>query len=127
MAVSGDPLLYVPSGELANYGGAEAVVGESSQFYYYLKHFDSRDPAWFFDEMRNTVYKQITMSITKNDCRSSTSNWINELCLYFGRLSGSDLRGGAAFTNAEMFSRITFPTEYLSANKALEIVYNVYA
>jgi hypothetical protein len=47
--------------------------------------------------------------------------------LYIGRVSGADVRGGVSFTNPEMFSRITFPTEFLSANKALEIVYNVYA
>ena len=126
-ATSGDPLLYVPSGEITNYGGAEAIVGQTTQFYYYLKHFDSRDPVWMFDEAKNTVYKQITMSITADDCRTATSNWINELCLYFGRVGGSDVRGGVNFSNPEMFSRITFPTEYLSANKALEIVYNVYA
>ena len=80
-----------------------------------------------FDEAKNTVYKQITMSITSDDCRTATSNWINELCLYFSRVGGSDVRGGVSFSNPEMFSRITFPTEYLSANKALEIVYNVYA
>ena len=127
MAVSGDPLLYVPNGEIGNYGGAEAITGQSSQVYYYLKHFDSRDPVWMFDEQKNTVYKQITLSITENDCRTATSNWVNELSLYFGRVGGSDIRGGVSFVNPEMFSRITFPTEFLSANKALEIVYNVYA
>jgi hypothetical protein len=126
-ATSGDPLLYIPSGEMGNYGGAEAIVGQSTQFYYYLKHFDSRDPVWMFDEAKNTVYKQITMTLTADDCRTATSNWINELCLYFSRVGGSDVRGGVNFANPEMFSRITFPTEYLSANKALEIVYNVYA
>ena len=112
---------------MGNYGGAEAIVGQSTQFYYYLKHFDSRDPVWMFDEAKNTVYKQITMTITADDCRTATSNWVNELCLYFSRVAGSDVRGGVSFANPEMFSRITFPTEYLSANKALEIVYNVYA
>jgi hypothetical protein len=126
-STSGDPLLYIPAGEIINYGGAEAITGQTTQFYYYLKHFDTRDPVWMFDEAQNTVYKQITMSITANDCRTSTSNWINELCLYIGRASGKDVRGGVAFSNPEMFSRITFPTEYLSGNKALEIVYNVYA
>jgi hypothetical protein len=126
-SASGDPLLYVPGGEIGNYGGAENIVGQPTQFYYYMKHFDSRDPVWFFDEAKNQVYKQITMSVTPNDCRTSTSNWINELCLYFSRVAGVDARGGVSFANPEMFSRITFPTEYLSANKALEVQYNVYA
>ena len=60
------------------YGGAEAITGQSSQVYYYMKHFDSRDPVWMFDEQKNTVYKQITLSITENDCRTATSNWIND-------------------------------------------------
>ena len=124
---AGDPHLFIPPAELANYGGAEAVVNSPNQYYYYLKHFDSRDPVWFFDEIRNTVYKQITMSITKDDCRTSSSNWINELSLYFARVGGVDLRGGVSFVNPEMFSRITFPAEPLSANKSLEIIYNVYA
>lgn len=127
MDSSGDPMLYVPSGEIANYGGAAAIQNRDTQFYYYMKQFDSRDPVWMFDEAKNTVFKQITMSITADDCRSATSNWINELCLYLGKVGGADLRGGIAFTNPEMFSRITFPTEFLSANKALEIIYNVYA
>jgi len=124
---TGDPLLYMPEAEISNYGGAEVLTNVDNQYLYYLKHFDSRDPIWVFDEALNTVYKQITMSITPNDCRTSTSNWINELCLYFGKVSGQDARGGVSFANVEMFSRITFPTEYLSANKALEITYNVYA
>jgi hypothetical protein len=120
----GDPLTYVPAGEIENYGNAEA---DGSGFKYYLKHFDSRDPVWFFDEAANTVYKQIIMSVTPDDCRTATSNWINELCLYFARPGNRDARGGSVFNNPEMFSRITFPTEFLSANKALEITYNVYA
>ena len=127
MSVSGDPLVYIPHNEMANYGGAEAVEGSTSQHMYTLKHFDSRDPTWMFNENENTVYKQIKMSITANDCRTSASNWINELSLFFARPAGMDPRGGVSFANPEMFSRITFPTEFLSANKALEIVYNVYA
>jgi len=124
---TGDPLSYIQPGDIINYGGVQASVASPTQFNYYMKHFDSLDPVWMFDEVANTVYKQITMSITANDCRTATSNWISELCLYFSKASGVDPQGGVAFTNPEMFSRITFPTEFLSANKALEVVYNVYA
>ena len=127
MASSGDPLQYVPSGEIGNYGGAEQVVGSTTKYEYFLKHFDQRDPEWVFDEAANTVYKKIMLSITEDDCRTATSNWINELCLYFARQDANDVRGGAGFTNPEMFSRITFPTEYLSANKSLSIEYRVFA
>lgn len=126
-STAGDPLVYIPSAEIANYGGAEQIVNNTTQFYYYLKHFDNHDPVWMFDETANTVYKQISMSITDEDCRTAASNWVNELCLYFARPAGVDDRGGVVFTNPEMFSRITFPTEFLSANKMLEITYNIYA
>lgn len=126
-SATGDPQTFIPSTEIGNYGNAEAVPGQPTQSMYYLKHFDSRDPVWFFDEATNTVYKQITMSITGDDCRAFGSNQINELCLYFATVAGADANGGVLFSNPEMFSRITFPTEYLGPSKALEVVYNVYA
>jgi hypothetical protein len=122
-----DDNTFIPGNEIGNYGGAEMVEGHPTQFNYYLKHFDNADPAWMFNEEKNTVYKQITLSISAGDCRSATSNWINELALYFSRQDGFDVRGGAVFINPEMFSRITFPTEFLTENKALEIIYNIYA
>lgn len=126
-STSGNPLLYIPGNEIVNYGDGRAVGASTTLFEYYLKHFDGHDPVWFFDESKNTVYKQITLSITQNDCRTAASNYINELALFIGGIGVNDPRGGVTFVNAEMFSRITFPTEYISGNKALEILYNVYA
>lgn len=126
-SASADPLLFIPAGEIGNYGGAAVVSGTTNQFNYYLKHFDNRDPSWFFDENANTVYKEILLSITGDDCRTGTSNYINELALFFSRAGSSDARGGATFTTPEMFSRITFPTEFLSSTKVLQIVYRIYA
>jgi hypothetical protein len=122
---SGNPLLYIPESEIGNYGDGRLISG--TEFEYYLKHFESRDPVWVFDETANTVYKQITLSVTHDDCRTATTNMINELALFIGSIGAEDANGGVTFVNAEMFSRITFPTEYISGNKALEIVYNVYA
>lgn len=126
-STSGDPGLFIPAGEILNYGGAEQVVGSITQYMYYLKHFDTRDPTWFFDEAANTVYKQLVMTVSADDCRTGSSNWINELSLFFSRVAGLDSRGGVVFSSPEMFSRITFPTEFLSPTKVLEITYRVYA
>jgi hypothetical protein len=123
---SGNPLLFVPSNEIANYGGAEKPQGSLTLWNYYLKAFDAV-PTWVFNEQSNTVYKKILLSVTEMDCRTAQSNIINELALYFARATGLDARGGTVFTNPEMFSRITFPTEFMSVNKALAIEYRIYA
>jgi hypothetical protein len=127
LVTSGNPLQFIPADKILNYGGAEKVVGATTAWLYYLKHFDNRTPVWVFNETANTVYKKTMLSLTDTDCRTAASNWINELALYFGRASGLDARGGSSIVNPEMFSRITFPTEYLSANKSLAIEYRIYA
>jgi len=122
----GDPLTFVPASEIGNYGGARAVEGRPTQTEYLMKGFDG-EPAWFFDEAANTVYKQIELSITEHDCRTLASNYINELCLYFSRPDALDANGAQTYVNAEMMSRITFPTEALGPSKSLQISYRVYA
>jgi hypothetical protein len=132
---SGDPTLFIPSGEQANYGGATPVPGGTvTQFHYYIKRFDVLDPVWYYSEADNTVYKSVALSVTAYDCRtavlSGSPNQVNELCLYHSKITGSDGHGspgGEVFANTEMFSRITFPTEFLSVGKALQIEYRIYA
>jgi hypothetical protein len=123
-SASGNGLLYVPSNEITNYGDLRSVSG--SQYHYYMKLFDS-PPVWVFNAAANTVYKQILLSISVNDCRTTVGHQINELCLYFGRNSGHDVYNGNVITHPEMFSKITFPTENISGSKTLSIVYNIYA
>jgi hypothetical protein len=123
----GDPATFIPASEIGNYGGGQAVSGHATQTQYFMKEFDTT-PAWFFDEATNTVYKQIELSISATDCRTASSNWINELCLYFARKDvAADPNGAVNFINAEMMSRITFSSEYLGPNKSLQISYRVYA
>jgi hypothetical protein len=127
-SASGDPTLFIPGGEIANYGGAVQVPGGSStQVYYYLKNFAVSPPAWYFSESANTVYKAVELTISGNDCETPGGNQVNELCLYFSRLGTPDANGACTFLNPEMFSRITFPTEYFTIGKGLNVEYRIYA
>jgi hypothetical protein len=127
-AASGDPSLYIESGEIASYANAAAVPGGTvTQFYYYLKLFQSNPPAWVFSESNNQVYKSVMLSVSNEDCQTAAGNSLNELCLYIGRDGAPDAAGGTTIINPEMFSRITFATEYMSAGKGLSIEYDIYA
>jgi hypothetical protein len=128
---SGDPSLFIPGDEIQNYADGVLVPGGTpTQFYYWQKNFDVLVPAWYFSESENTVYKAVEMSVTVDDCRTAVGNNINELGLFFGKPgpgSGLDANGADVFVNTEMFSRITFATEFMSTGKSLAIEYRVYA
>ena len=126
-AGDGDPTTFIPTAEIGNYGGGQAVAGQPTQTMYFMKSFDSA-PAWFFDEVNNTVYQQLALTVTQDDCRTTSSNQLSELCLYFARRNPAlDPNGAVSFVNAEMLSRITYPTEFLAASKSLQITYKIYA
>jgi len=124
---SGNPLLFIPNIDIGNYGGAASVVGQPTQTKYFLKHFDVRDPVWVWSSGSNEVYKKVQLSINAFDARTGVSNIVSELALVMGRINGLDVNQGQIFTNPEIFSRITFATEFMSADKSLAIEYRVYA
>jgi hypothetical protein len=127
-AGGGNALNYIAPLDIVDYATGVPVTGQPTQTLYYMKRFDVLDPAWYFNETANTVYKAVMTTISENDCRTgTTSNQINELCLYFGRLGTLDANGANTVVSPEMFSRITFPTEYFSGTKALTFEYRIYA
>jgi len=120
------PLVHIPVEERDNYGGG---ISSGDGVDYMLKHFDQRDPSWVFSDDLNEVYKKIQLFITKDDCRTQPSNWINELGLYFALYDSANLDSNdcSIFQNYELFSRITFPTEYMSPEKEIAIEYRIYS
>jgi hypothetical protein len=121
----GDPRTFIPPEEISNYG--DPTIVDPAKTLYYMKHFDNRDPEWVWDDTTNEVYKKIMLSITNNDCRTEVANRIDELSLITARYNGLDIHGASIFVNPEIFSRITFPSEFLSGDKGLEIEYRIYA
>lgn len=123
------PESFVPAAELPFYADGRAVVGqETTQREYFLKRFDNFDPTWNFDETANEVYKLIQMTISEYDCRTLVDPMVNELALVIAEdLQTVDSNGMPQYTDIEIFSKIHFPTEYLSTGKSLSIEYLVYA
>ena len=120
-----DSQLFIPSTEISNYAGEVSLSVTRKQ--YMFKHFDIREPEWVYNSNENTVYKKIILKLTENDCRTLVSNQVNELGLFFGRQVGVLANGSADIRNLEMYSRITFPTEFLDVDKKLTFEYRVYA
>jgi len=120
-----NPRTFIPSSEIANYG--QPTIVDAARTHYYMKHFDNRDPEWVWNNSTNEVYKLIMMSVTKNDCRTEAANIVNELSLLMAGENGSDVNGASVFVRPEIFSRITFPSEFMSGDKGLEIEYRIYA
>lgn len=82
---------------------------------YYRKRFNVLDPVWYINRDTNTVYKKVELLIDLKDCRNES---INELGLFFST---------DTFTDIEMYSRVTFPTELITGNKKLLIEYYTFA
>lgn len=120
------PEFFVPGSERTLYtNGREAGANQRE---YYMKRFDNFDPAWNFDETSNEVYKLIQMTINEHDCRTLSDPMVNELALVMSENLGTqDANSFPEFGDIEIFSKIHFPTEYLSEGKSLSIEYLVYA
>lgn len=88
---------------------------QSGRDLYYYKRFNILDPEWYIDRNTNTVYKKLELLIDLDDCRDEV---INELGLFFSTSS---------FTDVEMYSRVTFPTENISGNKRILVEYYTFA
>ena len=123
---SGNPALFIPREEIGVYGGATPITNSTTKFNYYYKRFQN-DGEWYFNATENTVYRKLTLRLSPDDCRTAAANYVNELSLFIGRARGNDARGGIQYENMELFSRVTFPTEFLSLGKALTWEYRVYA
>lgn len=120
--------IYIPPAERPYYAKGDVVSGKPTQTAYYVKRFDNFTPTWNFNETNNEVFKEIQMTISAADCRTVASPLINELMLTYSELqSTQDANGCAVMTDIEIFSRITFPTEYLSAEKSLSVSYRIFA
>jgi hypothetical protein len=107
---------------------------------YNYKAFDSAE--WWINTDTLTggvVYHKLTLTISEQDFRYIPASvdtlniptytpYINELALYFAAPS-TDADGVVTFTDPEMFSRITFPTEplALTSKKSIRIEYYIYA
>lgn len=100
------------------------TVGNSNG--YFGKGFEN-DPAFSIDLLEdgdgvdNLVSLNINLQIDPNECRNLE---INELGLYFAEVNvDGDVKPGTA----ELFSRVTFPSEIMTAEKVLYITYTIYA
>jgi hypothetical protein len=90
---------------------------EGSVYNYYYKRFEVIDPVWYLDRTSNTVYKKLELLVDVTDARDPGT--ISELGLFFS--------GNSDFSDPEMYSRVTFPTENISGSKRLQIEYYTYA
>lgn len=88
---------------------------ESGRDLYYYKRFNILDPEWFIDRPTNTVYKKLDLIVDITDCRNE---YVNELGLFFST---------STFTQIEMYSRVTFPTESITGNKRILVEYYTFA
>ena len=88
---------------------------ESGRDLYYYKKFNILDPEWFIDRPTNTVYKKLDLLVDVTDCRNES---VNELGLFFST---------STFTQPEMYSRVTFPTESITGSKRILIEYYTFA
>ena len=106
--------------DLAKYPVAPTVSVLSGKDLYYHKRFKILDPEWLISRNTNTVYKKLELLIDMDDCRTSINNddTINELGLYFST---------DTFTQPELYSRVTFPTEPLTGNKKILVEYYTFA
>jgi len=121
------PFITPPEGtpgvDIATYPLAE--VNANGKDNYYGKCFESIefdiDLIEDGDGVDNLVSMKIMLQVNPSECRNLE---INELGLYFAKVNpdksvepGSD----------ELFSRITFPSEIMTAQKELYITYTIYA
>jgi hypothetical protein len=91
-------------------------VVEGNLTKYYGKRFETFFPEWVIDPAKNTVFRRLQLLINIRDARNSI---INELALFF---STPD-----TFSDAEIYSRVTFPNEAIQDTKTLRIYYYTYA
>jgi len=87
------------------------TVGPSTETRWFKKKFTS-DPELVLNAVPNAddpyndeYYVKVNLAIDPEDCRGSN---INEICLFSGI---QDINDSSLFTNFQIFSRITFPTE----------------
>lgn len=111
-----EPFFSIPeteslSSELANKYRGEVLSGGYKGYYH--KQFES-DPTWFINPAENVIYKRHDLLIDTRDVRDKG---VNEISL---SICTDDFR------DIEMFSRSTFPTEYMYNNKVIIVEYYVY-
>ena len=127
-ATASTPEIFIPEAERPFYAKGEAVSGKPNQRAYFIKRFDNFTPTWNFNETNNEVFKEIQMTISASDCRTVAAPQLSELMLVMAELqAGADANGAAVMTDIEIFSRITFPTEFLSSEKSLSVSYRIFA
>jgi hypothetical protein len=86
-------------------------------------------PQWVFDTTTNTIAMMSTLHIDESYLSNPPDGIvkrINELALYMAN-EDIDENGKSVFSDIEMFSKITFETESLYANKELVIEYYIFA
>lgn len=108
-----DPVDIYPDIVMSNYPTVPEVVSGNNIYYY--KRFNILEPEWFIDRATNTVYKKVELILNIEDCRNE---YINELSLFFST---------DTFTDIEMYSRVTFPTEAITGSKLLVVEYYTFA
>jgi len=111
-------------------------IGTGSDTKYYLKRVNTKDandnflPNWVYDKATNTIAMMTTLHINEaylSNPPDGISKKINELGLFMATEDYNSVTGKSTFSNIELFSRITFDTESLSANKELLIEYYIFA
>ncbi|MFA7143312.1 MAG: hypothetical protein WC175_04955 [Candidatus Dojkabacteria bacterium] len=121
------PFILVEEGESVDvhtYPLPPTPVGDSDG--YFGKGFEN-PPVFNIDLLEdgdgvdNLVSLNINLQIDSNECRNLE---INELGLYFAEVDAS---GAVIPGSAELFSRVTFPSEIMTAEKTLYITYTIYA
>lgn len=135
------------------FGKKVAVTGETG---YYLKTFESdpkikhiwktgddddtetevpSSSVWEVNAGSNAIesFTDIVLKITKKDVKEWFINLgqeertrINTIALFTGRYVPSLSNDAGDFQDVRLFSKLNIPTEYLSLNKDLNIIYRVY-
>jgi hypothetical protein len=115
------------------YFGEKTVSGETR---YFLKRINTKDandnflPSWVYDKATNTIAMMTTLHVNEAYLANPPDGEIkriNELGLYMATETFNQSTNTSTFSNIELFSRITFDTESLNANKELLIEYYIFA
>lgn len=114
---SNDTLTYLTDDEKKIYHNP--IVEDNLSSYMY-KRFEIYDPEWKVDKDTNTIYKKIELRLNEKDTRDKA---INELALFIAQ---KPINEDENYVDVEMFSKINFPSEYMSSDKQLLVRYYVY-